>query len=168
MRRAGIIAALLVGMVVLSGLPAEAKGVIRHWGSSSRPVNVWRDGNLQGSSYGDWRVADRTSGTRSIGRGHIKDVRPGGDSIYYHMITQYNAGICYQPEYTSCSSPWYDYTTVNSIHTNSNLWVFDEVTTGVHANGDFARARFKSCVDRRLQPDPCTPNPGVITLGDTY
>lgn len=144
-----------VGIVVVGAGPAVAART--SWAPSSSPMIVKNSsGSWLGKAYGTWGI--NSAVTDSYGTAYIWDSRPGGHGIKVVMRSQFNAGFCYSPEYTSCTASWFGSSKVDTQRWHDASWsprrnLFQKLSS----SGDYARAQFQVCQDEgTLNPDTCT------------
>ncbi|MDE9367888.1 hypothetical protein PZ938_19910 [Luteipulveratus sp. YIM 133132] len=141
--------------VMLLGAGAGAADAV-NWvpfRTSSNPLGKTHNGTTVWT-YGDWEVLRTSTGDKSHGSPRIRTTNPSGYKGYVTMVTATNSGLCYAPEYTSRSQPYYDYQRVDTYHTNSNSYVLKHTYTNLASSGNFARGRFYATVDVPNRPDP--------------
>jgi hypothetical protein len=166
-RLAGGLVALAAGAALAVGATsvAYAKGEYKYWNSSTNPLVVTGYGSWA-KAYGQWRVADGSSGTRSWLDARVWYYNADNHKKYSKFETWVNAGICVAPQYTSCTAAYYYYAGAQTPHSNvaAAQWLY--ANTGVSPSGNYARARVWVCLDVPLRSDPCA-GP-TYTAGTAY
>ncbi len=150
-------AVVTMGAVMTFASPALAYTQYT-WRPSDNPIIVKEsDGSKRGAAYGVWNLVDTSNGLRSHGKAKLYDYRPGGNGIYTEMQTQSNAGYCFQPDYTSCESQWYEWRRDQTSRWFQKYYsTYQLMSTSVDPNGSYARALVKVCEDQAWSGDPCT------------
>lgn len=125
---------------------AEA-GVMRYWNSYNTPLTVSDDGQEKGQGYGTWKIGTTVNGTRSQSWGYLRDRHDNGHKVYFELKTYVNAGLCYSPEYTSCTAQWYyhakQFSDFNKETWSGSSWSPEfYASTDVSAAASNARGRF--------------------------
>lgn len=144
---------------------AAAKGTWVNWNSSSNPLSASGYGSTA-KGYGKWRVVDNSQGTRSYTSGYYWYSNADNHKKYGWMMTQSNSGICYAPEYTSCTASFYNYTSNESTHSNVTGGQWLDFSTKVDPSGSTARAQERVCLDVPVRSDPCSGT--TYTQGEPY
>lgn len=166
-RIATIALAIIAGGVLAVGASsvAQAKGEYHYWNSSGNPLSVTGYGSTA-KAYGQWRIADGSGGTRSFHDSYTWYSNADNHKKYSAMETWVNAGICYSPDYTSCTASYYYFAYDETSHSNVTSWEWLYADTGVSGSADYARDAAYVCLDIPLQPDPCS-GP-TYTTGSDY
>ncbi|WP_433531081.1 hypothetical protein ACQPYA_02875 [Micromonospora sp. CA-263727] len=158
-------AALAFFAAIVAPAQAAPKGTWVNWNSSSSPLTVTGYGSTA-RGYGKWRVVDNSQGTRSYTSGYYWYSNADNHKKYGWMMTQSNSGLCVAPQYTSCSSSYYNYTSNESSHSNTTGGQWLDFSTRVDPGGSYARAQQKVCLDVPVRSDPCSG--ATLTEGVPY
>lgn len=124
--------------------------------TSSNLLAVYMDNQRRGDAVINYRLANLSTGLRSQSAWKLKDTRQDGNLVHGAMTTMENTGLCYAPQYTSCSQQYYKGGAAETPGwggvTRSN-WMY--IHTGVAQEGTFARLSGKMCVTQAYWPDHC-------------
>ena len=156
-RTTGVVLALMIGaaLAVVAPSIAYAKGEYKTWNSASNPLVASGYGS-KAYGYGQWRVADGSSGTRSYFDARVKYSNADNHTKYGKFTTQTNAGICVAPEYTSCTASYYSWASAATAHSNVAGYQWLYANTSLNSSGNYARALAYVCLDIPLRTDVCT------------
>ncbi|GAB1640189.1 hypothetical protein [Krasilnikovia sp. MM14-A1259] len=144
---------------------AATKGTWVNWNSSSAPLTVKGYGSTA-KGYGKWRVVDNSQGTRSYTSGYYWYANADNHKKYGAMVSQSNAGVCYAPQYTSCTAAYYNAGSAESTHSNVTGGQWLDFSTAAAFNGNYARAAEQVCLDVPFRSDPCSGY--TYTQGEPY
>lgn len=86
--------------------------------------------------------------------------------VYVISQTWANSGVCFSPEYTSCTRSYYYHKGVRVGSNNSNVWRLYTGSTTVSTGGDYARAHVYAKLDIPWRSDPY--QGPTITYGTRY
>jgi hypothetical protein len=148
------VAVLVVGILV----PANAAlAVSRLWNSRSAPLTAKADGGaVIAQGYGSWTISTSTDGTRYRGGAFLRDPQPSdSDGVYFEMKTYSSAGLCVQPQGTSCSASFYWWDTTNGgQYWSSSSWSTGKSTTqAIDVQASSHRAGFRVAEEHNNLPD---------------
>ncbi|WP_353647662.1 hypothetical protein ABLG96_12220 [Nakamurella sp. A5-74] len=164
--KAAALAAVVVAFSVVSAPQAFAKGEFIEWNSRANPLTVSGYGST-GYSYGRFRVADSSAGTRAFDDGWVKLSNADNHRVYITQATLVNSGSCIAPSFLSCTQQYYVQDRAESPHDNrTGAWLSAKSSTGVDDVADYARGAMRTCLDIPLRTDPCSGQ--TLTAGTQY
>lgn len=119
---------------------------------------VYLDGTRRGDTYLSYRVARKSTGTRSESAWKLKDTREDGYLVHGRHQTMVNAGYCLTPKYTSCDAKYYahgnELKTLGWGSATRSSWIYRDTSVGQTA--DYARLSGRMCITRPNWPDKCS------------
>lgn len=155
-KRAVAAAAVAVAVVGAAPTAAYALNNVRVWNSSSSPLVVNGYGS-SGYAYGDWKLYNSSSGTRSHASAYTKLSNADNHKVYIELDTQVNAGYCTTySKYLACTQKYWSHASDESDHHSSSSYKYNPASTGVSGDADFARGRIKANLDIPWRDDPET------------
>jgi hypothetical protein len=148
------VAVIVVGIMV----PANAAlAVSRLWNSRTAPLTAKADGGATvAQGYGSWTISTSTDGTRYRGGAYLRDPQPtDADGVYFEMKTYSSAGLCGQPQGTSCTGDFYLWdTTSGGKYWSSSTWSPGRSTTQpINARASSHRAGLRVAEAHNSLPD---------------
>lgn len=150
-------AAALAGVTILAvggaATVASAKGEYRFWNGVSDPLTVTGYSST-GEAYGNWRVSDGGDGTRARTNARMRIDNADNHTVYVTVETWDNTGVCFAPEYTSCTQDWFYYSSAEAGRNNSYSWDWYGASTGVDQTASYARGHARVHLDIPWRPDP--------------
>lgn len=147
MKSALVALALSLGVTMGVGVPMAHAAL--SFGTTTVPGSL-------GQGKGSWTI-DRTNGTRVKVAGQTRDLKPGGNSIYWNANLQSSSGYC--PTFdgqVSCSLEWHNQTTLQGTRFNSSAWKSSTKYNPVQMNSKSQRVGLKTCEEVRWWVDPCS------------
>lgn len=154
-----------VALVVGAASAAQAKAEYHYWNSSSVPLTVSGYGSTV-KTYGQWRVADSTSGTRSWFDARTSYHNADNHKKYVKFETWTSSGYCIQPSYTTCTAQFYYYAGAESRHSNVTGWEWLYGNTDLPISANSAKGANFACLDVPWRADPCSTS--AVTTGSNY
>lgn len=142
---------ILIPLVASISLPATASA----WNYQSQS-NPLKTSNGRGQGFGTGKVTDGSNGTVGQVTGTTRDRAPGNDPIYWEASTWGNSGLCFAPEYTSCSQAYYHKGSFKGTSFNSGEWRRSTNSKAVPPDVSYYRINFKVCEAIRYRPDSCS------------
>lgn len=133
--------------------PGDPFEVVR---PTTNPLAVYLDNIRRGDASISYRLANLSTGLKSQSAWKLKDTHQDGNLVHGTMITMVNTGLCYAPEYLSCSKEYYSYDDAETLGwggTYRSNWMY--VSTGISTSGTYARLSGKMCVTQGNWPDEC-------------
>lgn len=113
----------------------------------------------KGVGTGSWSVSN-SNGTQFKITGKTRDLRTGGNTIYWRAQTQKSSGTCYaaSSDYVSgsCSQDFYNHKAVNGGEYNTGKWRWSTRYSPLDTHSQGHRANLQVCENRRALPDPCS------------
>ncbi len=152
-------------VLLLSGVAAPAASAVG-WNSAGSPLKVTGYGSTV-EGYGSWYVSTGSSGT-IFKTTTYQRVAVQGDNHKVHADIQNwtNAGICYAPQYTSCTAAYYYYNGDSTESTIKSKWVRDYEEAPVNPSADYGKGRIRMRIDVPWRTDPASG--WTLTNGVSY
>ena len=112
-----------------------------------------------GAGVGSWRY-DTSNGSQFLITGATRDLKPGGNPIYYHAQTQKSSGWCAVPttQYVtgSCNQDFYKLRDVHGEKYNSGEWRRSSRLSPYDIYSKGHRIAMRICENQRFSPDDCS------------
>ncbi|MEV0269760.1 hypothetical protein AB0H43_13350 [Hamadaea sp. NPDC050747] len=152
------------GLLAASGaVAAHAKGEYYQWNSSASPLSISGYGSTA-KGYGQWRLADGSSGTRSFLDARLWYTNADNHTVYADLSTQGDCEKNTDGSY-SCGAYVTDYGAETPHYNVSNTWAWKYANTAIDEISSRHRARILVCLDVPLRVDPCA---GPAYAGPSY
>lgn len=127
---------------------------IRYWNSGGEPLTAFRY-NSRAEAYGNFYISTGTDGTRARSAVSMK-VTPGGENLAGYVEYQLldSSGICFAPEYTSCSQSFYNDASGWTGNQRNNFWAVFPIYLRIDPTASSYRGKFRAKLDVAWRPDP--------------